>query len=99
VKRLPAERYWELRAEIEQEQGQLERRRSISRDAQPLKEALTVEEWTVQDWQARPVEWRRAIIKLVAERIEVRPTLRRGAPKGHLGAVHNPERVKVKLAA
>jgi site-specific DNA recombinase len=97
VKRLPTERYWELRTEIEREQETLQRRRIVNRDAQPLREAL-YQEWTVQEWGSRPLEWRRALIRLLVERIEVTPTPRRGAAKGHLGAVHNPDRVKVKLA-
>jgi site-specific DNA recombinase len=97
VKRLPTERYWELRIEIEREQEQLQRRRYVNRDAHPLREALG-QEWTVEDWRSRALEWRRAVIRLVVERIEVMPTLQRGAAKGHLGAVHNPDRIKVKLA-
>jgi site-specific DNA recombinase len=96
AKRLPIERYWALRAEIEEEQEQLQRRRIVNRDAQPLREALH-HEWTVEEWGSRPLEWRRAVIRLVVERIEVTPTPQRGAAKGHLGAVHNPDRVKVKL--
>jgi site-specific DNA recombinase len=98
VKRLPTGRYWELRTEIEREQEALQRRRIVNRDAQPLREALR-EEWTVQEWGSRPLEWRRAIIRLVVERIEIiRKIGHGGAEKGHLGAVHNPDRVKVKLA-
>ena len=37
--------------------------------------------------------------RLVVERIEVSRVSQRGAAKGHLGAVHNPERVKIKFAA
>jgi len=96
--RLSEERYYELRAEIEREQEQLQRRRVVNRDAQPLREALR-EEWTVEGWEARPLEWRRAVIKLVCERIEVaRKIGHGGARKGRLGAEHNPDRVKVKLA-
>jgi hypothetical protein len=51
VKRLPTERYWTLRAEIEREQAQLQRRRVVNRDAQPLKEALR-QEWTADKWKA-----------------------------------------------
>lgn len=98
VKRLPAERYWELREEIEREQETIQRRRVVNREAVPLREALT-QEWTVQEWRSRSLEWRRAVIGIVAERIEVAPVVRRGAAKGHLGATHDPDRVKVKLAA
>jgi hypothetical protein len=99
VKRLPTERYWELRTEIEREQEQLQRRRIVNKDAQPLREALQ-QTWTPQEWESRPLEWRRAVIKLVVERIEVAPVPKReqGAVKGHLGAAHNPERIRVKLA-
>ena len=98
VKRLPTERYWELRAEIEREQETLQRRRIVNRDAQPLREALRCD-WTVEEWRNRPLEWRRAVIKLVVERIEVtRKIGHGGAEKGYLGSVHNPDRIKVKLA-
>jgi hypothetical protein len=49
VKRLPTERYWELRTEIEREQEQLQRRRIVNRDAQPLREAMR-HYWTVEEW-------------------------------------------------
>jgi hypothetical protein len=98
VKRLPIERYWDLRIEIEWEQEQLQRRRYVNRDAHPLREALG-QEWTVEDWRSRALEWRRAVIRLVVERIEVaRKVGHGGAERGHLGAVHNPDRIKVKLA-
>ena len=69
----------------------------MNRDAQPLREALK-HEWTKEEWGNRPLEWRRAVIRLVVERIEVKRVSERGAAKGHLGAVHNPDRVKVELA-
>jgi DNA invertase Pin-like site-specific DNA recombinase len=98
VKRLPTERYWELLTEIEREQEQLERRRVVNREAQPLREAIK-QAWTIEEWESRPLEFRRAIIRLVVERIEVtRKIGHGGAEKGHLGAVHNPDRVKVKMA-
>jgi DNA invertase Pin-like site-specific DNA recombinase len=96
-RRLPLPRYYELREEIEREQGQLGRRRVVNRDAQPLKEALG-REWTLEEWEAQAIEFRRAIVRLVVERIEVSPVGRRGAAKGHLGAVHDPDRIKVKMA-
>jgi site-specific DNA recombinase len=97
VRRLPTERYWELLTEIEREQETLQRRRIVNRNALPLREALQ-QVWTVEEWGSRRLEWRRAVIRLVAERVEVTPALQQGAPKGHLGGVHNPDRIKVKLA-
>jgi DNA invertase Pin-like site-specific DNA recombinase len=97
VKRLPTERYWELRAEIEREQETLQRRRVVNRDALPLREALR-EEWTVEKWGSKPLEWRRAIIRLVTERIEVhKPAMLEH--RGRLGAQFDPDRVKIKFAA
>jgi site-specific DNA recombinase len=99
VKRLPRERYWELRTEIEQEQERLQRRRVVNREAEPLRAALK-QTWTVESWRAKPLEYRRAIIRLVTERIEVAPDpLRGGARKGQLGGTFDPERVRVKFAA
>jgi len=98
VRKLPTERYWELLTEIEREQETLQRRRVVNRDALPLREALQHESWTIEEWGSRPLEWRRAVIRLVVERIEVAPTPQRGAVKGHLGSVHNPDRIRVKLA-
>jgi site-specific DNA recombinase len=97
VPRLPTERYWDLRQEIEAEQETLQRRRVVNRDALPLRKALR-REWTIEAWENEPLEWRRDLIRLVVERIEVSPVGRRGAAKGHLGAVHDPDRIKVKLA-
>jgi hypothetical protein len=97
VKRLPTERYWELRAEIEREQAQLSRRRVVNRDAQPLKDALN-RAWSLEAWGAEPMEYRRAIVRIVVERIEVSPVAQRGSEKGHFGAVHNPERIVVTFA-
>jgi hypothetical protein len=61
----------------------------VSRDAQPLREALG-QSWTVQEWEARPMEWRRAVVKLVCASIVVAPTLRRGAVKGQLVSMERP---------
>jgi hypothetical protein len=97
VERIPEERYFEQWTEIRRKQEHLQRRRFVNRDAHPLREALG-REWTVEAWEIEPLEWRRAVIRLVVERIEVaRKVGHGGAEKGHLGAVHNPDRIKVKL--
>src|SRR4029434_9496929 len=57
VTRLDTERYWELKTEIEREQEQLQRRRLVNRDAQPLREALQ-QTWTPQEWENTLLEWR-----------------------------------------
>jgi hypothetical protein len=96
-KRLPRERYWELRTQIEQEQERLQRRRIMNRKAELLMAALK-QAWTVESWQAKPLEYRRAIIRLVCERIEIhKPTVR--GQRGLYGTTFDPNRVRVKLAA
>jgi hypothetical protein len=69
----------------------------VHRELEPLKWA-TKRSWTMQRWQATPLDDRRAIVKLVTERIEVVAPVRRGARKGQVGEQFDPERVKVKLA-
>jgi hypothetical protein len=96
-KRLPRDRYWELRTRIEREQEQLRRRRLADREAGPL-EVAARHTWTNESWQKQPLEWRRVIIELVTERVEVcRPTV--VARCGRAGGQFDPERVKVKFAA
>jgi site-specific DNA recombinase len=97
VKRLPRERYWERRTAIEQEQEQLQRRRVVNREAEPLRAALK-QSWTMDEWGAKPTEYRRTIIKLVTERVEVTRPARYGAKKGQYGAEFDPQRVKIKFA-
>jgi recombinase-like zinc beta ribbon protein len=97
IKRLPRERYWELRMQIEQEQEQLQHGRAVNREIEPLKMALK-ETWTDESWQEKPPGWRRAIILLVTERIEVhKPAALEHC--GRLGARFDPDRVKIKFAA
>jgi hypothetical protein len=97
IKRLPPERYWKLRTPIEHEQDELRRRRVVDRELDPLKVALK-QTWSEERWQEKPLDWRRAVIQLVTERIEVhRPAV--VARRGRVGGQFDPERVKIKLAA
>jgi len=98
MKPLEAGRYWARRAEVEEEQEQLQRRRVVSREAEPLRAALK-QTWTEEAWRAKPLEYRRAILRIACERIEVTKDERQGgALKGHLGGTHNPERVSITFA-
>jgi hypothetical protein len=97
MKPLPADDYWTRRGRIEAEQEQLQRRRVVSREAEPLRKALK-QSWTLDEWQAKPVEFRRAIIKLVTARVEVTKPARYGAKKGEHGAKFDPKRVVVTFA-
>jgi site-specific DNA recombinase len=97
-KRLERDRYWTLRTAIEEEQEQLQRRRVVSREAEPLRAALK-QSWTEEAWRARPLEYRRAILRVACERIEVAPDNQHGgAKKGQIGGTHNPERVRMTFA-
>lgn len=97
MRRLPRERYWELREQIEREQEQLQRKRIVNREAEPLK-AAAKRKWTLESWRSAPMEWRRTILALVTERIEIHP-----APSIHrqglYGTEFDPDRVKIKFAA
>jgi DNA invertase Pin-like site-specific DNA recombinase len=97
-KPLEADTYWTRRGAIEDEQEQLQRRRLVNRDAQPLRDALK-QEWTAQEWESKPLEWRRAVIKLVCERIEVaKAPMKGGGVKGKQGPHFDPSRIKVTFA-
>jgi site-specific DNA recombinase len=98
MKPLARDRFWTLRTAIEQEQEQLQRRRVVSREAEPLRAALRVA-WTEEAWRAKPLEYRRAILHIVCERIEVARDVQHGAAKkGQLGGTHNPERVSITFS-
>jgi hypothetical protein len=97
MKPLPADRYWTRRAQIEAEQEQLQRRRVVSREAEPLRAALR-QTWTEEDWRAKPLEYRRAILRIACERIEVTKLARHGVKKGVVGNIFDPERVQITFA-
>ena len=94
--RMPIDRYWSLVEEIETERDGLNRRLAATREAALLAETLSVD-WTVEEWEGRPLQWQRAIVRLVTERIEVGPGA--VAPKGQKGNRFDPERVKIKFGA
>jgi hypothetical protein len=86
------------RTEIEAEQEQLQRRRVVTRAAQPLKTALK-QDWTIEAWNAKPIEYRRTIIKLVCKRIEVtKAPMKGGGMKGAQGPYFDPERIQITFA-
>jgi len=90
--------YWAEVDRIEAEREQLSRRLAVTREAALLAETLS-EEWAPETWASKPVEWKRAIISLVTERIEVSPELRGPVGSGVFGNRFDPERVKIKFAA
>jgi hypothetical protein len=102
VPRLPIDRYWALVTEVEEERRQIHRRLAVTREATLLAEVLNVE-WSLDEWEERPVGWQRSILKLIVERLEIAPVGQGGARlrKGNrfVGRAFDPERVKIKFAA
>jgi site-specific DNA recombinase len=97
VPRLPTERYWSLRAEIEEEEEELLRRMAVNREAGDLKEALDFGDDAAEVWAERGVNYQRRMLKLIVKRIEVRPG-RVIRTKGKSGNSFDPERVSITFA-
>jgi hypothetical protein len=96
--RIQVSRYWTAVTEIEAERREVHRRLAVSREASLLAETLDFGEDAAAVWAERPVHWKRAILKLVTERIEIQ----RGQQihrVGLYGTEFDRERVKVKFAA
>jgi DNA invertase Pin-like site-specific DNA recombinase len=84
--------------ELVAERADKTRQRTTTREAGILVEALTFED-VAEEWNARPLEWRRAIIRLCASRIVVEPVGKTaGAQKGRSGFALDPERVQITFA-
>lgn len=95
--RMPLDRYWAQVEDIEDERALIQRKLAVTREAALLTETLNVE-WTPELWAEQTLEWRRSILRLVTERIELhRPT--KAARPGLYGTEFDPERVKIKFAA
>jgi DNA invertase Pin-like site-specific DNA recombinase len=97
--RLSEEFYYEQLREIAAEQEELSHRRLINREAEPLRALLRRDRpWTIEEWRNEPLDWRRGIIKLVTERIEVtRSSTRGGSLKGMKGGYFDRDRVRIKF--
>jgi site-specific DNA recombinase len=95
--RMPLERYWSQVASIEDERAQIQRKLAVTREAALLTETMGVE-WSPEVWNEQPLEWRRNILKLVCERVELqRPT--KGARPGLYGTEFDSSRVRVTFCA
>jgi site-specific DNA recombinase len=87
--------YSELYDEAVRERQLLQRQIAVRREASALEEALAFEN-VAEEWNARPLEWRRAIIKLCTSRIVVEPVGKTaGAQKGRSGFALDPDRVQI----
>jgi site-specific DNA recombinase len=95
--RLPLDRYWSLVEEIEAERDELNRRLAGTREAALLAETLSVD-WDLDEWQGRPLDWKRTVIGLTIARIELEPRGKIGARDAHGRNTFDPSRVVVKFA-
>jgi DNA invertase Pin-like site-specific DNA recombinase len=101
--RMPIDRYWALVEEIEEERRQIHRRLAVTREATLLAETLEFGEDAAAVWAERGVQWRRSILRLVTERIEIGPGGQERALRGNagffIGKSFDPERIGIKFAA
>jgi site-specific DNA recombinase len=95
VPRMPLAVYYEQAAAIEAERKQLHARLGVRREASLLVECLDVE-WTVETWDAKGLEWQRAILRLVTRSIVVEPRGKGSVQPGR--NVFDPSRVVVTFA-
>lgn len=97
VPRMDDATYYRLVAEIEEERTRLHRQLAVTREAGMLQELLEIEDLEAE-WQARSVQWRRAILKLVTLSIVIEP--RGKGPKGQRAHLRtfDPNRVRIQFA-
>jgi DNA invertase Pin-like site-specific DNA recombinase len=95
--RMSLERYWAQVEAIEAERTEIQRKLAVTREAALLTETLGIE-WSPETWNSQPLEWRRAMLKLITERIELRQPTVRGR-KGLYGTEFDKSRVVVKFSA
>lgn len=89
--------YSRLYDETVEERTALQRQVAVTREASILAETLAFED-VASEWNARPLEWRRAIVKLCVGRIVVEPVGKTtGAQKGRSGFALDPERVRIEF--
>ena len=99
VPRMPLPVYYEQVSAIEAEREQLHRCLAVTREAGMLAEVLTFED-AAEEWDSRPLHWKRAILKLVTKRIVVEPRGKGGGPRDAAGrSVFDADRIKVEFAA
>ena len=97
VPKMPLEVYYAQLTAIEEERQALHRRLAVTRETGMLSELLEINDLEAE-WYARSVQWRRAILKLVALTIIIEP--RGKGPKGqraHLRAFDGT-RIKIQFA-
>jgi site-specific DNA recombinase len=96
VPRMPLAVYYEQAAIIEAERQELHRRLALTREASLLTETLSLD-WTLEEWERRPLAWKRNILKLVTKAIVIEPRGKASVMPGH--NAFDPTRIRVELAS
>ena len=91
------ETYYELLGEMEAERQEQLRQVAVTREAGRISELLEINDVEAA-WNARPVQWRRAILKLVTLSIVIEP--RGKGPKGQRAheRTFDPSRIRIQFA-
>jgi site-specific DNA recombinase len=97
VPRLPANLVDAELLRIADARRELDMRQAISSESGLLTEALGFGERASEEWENRSVEWRRKILTLISECIEVTPFRGLYGKGKNGGSALDPERVRVKL--
>jgi hypothetical protein len=88
--------YYEQAKIIEAERQELHRRLAVTREAAILIEVLEFED-AGAEWDRRPLEWKRTILRLVTKRIAIEPRGKGSVIPGK--NTFDPTRVKIEFAA
>jgi DNA invertase Pin-like site-specific DNA recombinase len=96
--RITDDRYYALLESIEAEERELSRSTAVGREASILIEALDFGDEAAEVWEERAIEWRRKMLGLICERIEVTP-FRGVYIKGKRGgSALDPSRIRMQFA-
>jgi hypothetical protein len=97
VPKLDDETFYKLKAEIDEERNALMRRMAVTRESGRIQQLLEIDDLEAE-WHARPVQWRREILKLVALSIVIEP--RGKGPKGQRAHLRtfDGSRIRIQFA-
>jgi hypothetical protein len=96
VPRMTLSTYYEQAKIIEAERQELHRRLAVTREAAILIEVLEFED-AGAEWDRRPLEWKRTILRLLTKRIAIEPRGKGSVIPGK--NTFDPTRVKIEFAA
>jgi hypothetical protein len=93
---MPLSTYYEQAAIIEAERQELHRRLAVTREASLLTETLNVE-WTLEEWEQRPLAWKRNILGLITKAIVIEARGKTSVMPGR--NAFDPTRIRVEFAS